>query len=143
MAARRARQHDAALPHRSRLYDWRRVRPRDVFNRAARDLRRQRVRPRGRGGARRSGDPGPQPASRRRPRAAGIGGGSRGRRGPRAARGRAGMGRSRGGPAEAAWAVRCRRDPVAPPLLGPGVGGYAGSSVRCDSGPGGNPLQPV
>lgn len=83
----------------------------------------------------------PPPVSGRTLR--GSAGGPRGQRGPRAARGRAGMGRPGGSPAEAARAVRCRGDPVAPSLPGPGGGRYAGSSVPRNSGPGGNPLKPV
>lgn len=46
MAARGACQHGAALPSRARLCGWRRARPRDAFNWAARNLRRRGARPR-------------------------------------------------------------------------------------------------
>ncbi|OPJ84500.1 hypothetical protein AV530_015900 [Patagioenas fasciata monilis] len=46
MAARGACQHGAVLPSCARLCGWRRERPRDAFNRAARDLRRRGARPR-------------------------------------------------------------------------------------------------
>lgn len=42
MAAWGPHQHDTALPFRVRLYGWCRARPRDAFNRAARDLRAER-----------------------------------------------------------------------------------------------------